>query len=191
MTRLIDPAELQNPDTVAVARWLLGKTLVRTRRGVRTALRVTEAEAYHGEGDLACHASRGRTLRTDVMFGPGGRWYVYLCYGVHEMLNVVTGPEGFPAAVLIRGVQGISGPGRVTKVLGINRRLNARVTHPETGLHLEDDGFVPSRRDVVAGPRVGVAYAGPLWAKKPWRFVLKSPPPVPASATVTGKVNPH
>lgn len=173
MARLIEPIELQHPDTVEVARWLVGKVLVRTQGGARTDLRIVEAEAYHGESDRACHASKGRTQRTDVLFGPGGVWYVYLCYGIHEMLNIVTGPEGFPAAVLIRGVEGIIGPGRVTKTLGINRRLNARPALPETGLHLEDDGFVPRPRDVVAGPRVGVEYAGPVWAKKPWRFVLK------------------
>lgn len=170
MPRLIEPRELREPDTIAVARWLLGKTLVRTRRGRRVAVRITEVEAYHGESDLACHASKGRTVRTEVMFQPGGVWYVYLCYGIHEMLNLVTGPAGFPAAVLIRGVESTAGPGRVTKALGIDRRLNAQAAIPATGLHVEDDGFVPRKRAIRSGPRIGVDYSGPIWAKKPWRF---------------------
>lgn len=173
MPRLVERAELQDADTVALARWLLGRTLVRTRNGARMEARITEVEAYHGETDLACHASRGRTARTDVMYRAGGVWYVYLCYGIHEMLNLVTGPEGFPAAVLIRGVDEIKGPGRVTKTLGIGRQLNSRPAHPDTGLHLEDDGFVVPARSVRSGPRVGVDYAGPVWAAKPWRFWLE------------------
>lgn len=170
MPRLIEPRELREPDTIGVAKWLLGKTLVRTRRGRRVVARITEVEAYHGESDLACHASRGCTPRTEVMYQPGGVWYVYLCYGIHEMLNLVTGPAGFPAAVLIRGVTDVSGPGRVTRALGIDRRLNARAAVPGSGLHLEDDGFVLPRRAIRSGPRIGVAYSGPVWAKKPWRF---------------------
>lgn len=170
MSRIIRPEELRSADTVTLARWLLGKVLVRTRRGTRTALRITEAEAYAGEHDLACHASKGRTARTDVMYRAGGVWYVYLCYGMHEMLNLVVGPEDRPAAILIRGVEGIGGPGRVTKALGIDRRLNGAAAAPASGLHLEDDGFVVPRRSIASGPRVGVDYAGPVWSKKPWRF---------------------
>ncbi|HYC72745.1 MAG TPA: DNA-3-methyladenine glycosylase [Opitutaceae bacterium] len=170
MSRVIEPHELQNPNTVTVARWLLGKTLVRTRGGRRVAARITEVEAYHGESDLACHASRGRTRRTDVMYSAGGVWYVYLCYGIHEMLNLVTGPEHFPSAILIRGVEGLSGPGRLTKGLAVDRRFNAQPAHPTSGLHLEDDGFEVPKRAVRMGPRVGVDYAGPVWANKPWRF---------------------
>lgn len=170
MSKIIDVSELRGDDTVALARWLLGKKLVRTRQGRRVALRITETEAYHGETDRACHASRGRTLRTDVMYSAGGVWYVYLCYGIHEMLNLVTGPAGFPAAVLIRGVEGLSGPGRLTKGLGVDRRLNAKPAEPGSGLHLEDDGFVVPKRAMRSGPRIGVDYAGPAWARKPWRF---------------------
>ncbi len=173
MPRIISPAEFQSAGTVSLARWLLGKVLVRTRRGKRTALRITETEAYVGEHDRACHAAKGRTARTDVMYRPGGVWYVYLCYGVHEMLNLVTGPEDRPAAILIRSVEGISGPGRVTKALGIDRKLNGAAAHPDTGLHLEDDGLVVPPRSIKKGPRVGVDYAGPVWARKPWRFKLR------------------
>jgi DNA-3-methyladenine glycosylase len=173
MPRVIQPAELRARTTVALARWLLGKTLVRadsTAPGGAHRARITETEAYHGPRDLACHASKGRTPRTEVMFAPGGVWYVYLCYGMHEMLNLVTGPADWPAAVLIRGVENISGPGRLTRAFGIGRALNARPAAPASGLWLEDDGLVVPRRAILSGPRIGVAYAGPVWAAKPWRF---------------------
>lgn len=166
----MQPSEWRRQGTVALARALLGKVLVRTAPGGREERIILETEAYHGTADLACHASKGSTPRTQVMFGPGGHWYVYLCYGIHEMLNLVTGPEGFPAAVLIRGVEGADGPGRVTKRLGIDRRLNGQPAQPGTGLHLEDHGIVVPRGSIEAGPRVGVDFAGPVWAAKPWRF---------------------
>ena len=134
---------------------------------------ITEVEAYDGERDLACHARFGRTRRTEVMYAAGGRWYVYLCYGVHEMLNLVVGPEGWPAAVLIRGVEGSSGPGRLTKALEIGRALNGAIAGEESGLWIEDRGVRVAPRDVCATPRVGVDFAGPVWAGKRWRFVLR------------------
>jgi DNA-3-methyladenine glycosylase len=166
------PRELRSRDTVALARWLLGKALVRDDGSGRRPLIITEVEAYDGEGDLASHASKGRTKRTEVMYQTGGVWYVYLCYGVHEMLNLVTGPEDYPAAVLIRGVQGITGPGRLTKQLGIGRQLNGLAAHPRTGLHLEDTGLAVKGKHITSSPRIGVDYAGPVWANKPWRFCL-------------------
>lgn len=170
MDRVI-PAEFWcSKATVSLARALLGKVLVRDRDGRREERVIVETEAYVGSKDLACHASKGCTPRTQVMFGPGGRWYVYLCYGIHEMLNLVTGPEGYPAAILVRGVDGAIGPGRVTKQLGIDRQLNAQPALPVSGLHLEDHGIIVPRARVRAGPRVGVNYAGPIWAAKPWRF---------------------
>src|ERR1035437_4999498 len=106
MGRIIKAKELRAKKTVTLARWLLGKHLVRQfPRGCVEARLITEVEAYHGERDLACHARAGRTRRTDVMYAAGGVWYVYLCYGMHEMLNLVVGPRGWPAAVLIRGVE--------------------------------------------------------------------------------------
>lgn len=171
---MIKAKELRSRKTVALARWLLGKHLVR-RRGRRTeAHLITETEAYDGEHDLACHARAGRTRRTEVMYAPGGVWYVYLCYGVHELLNLVTGPGDYPAAVLIRGVAGWSGPGRLTKALRIARGLNARPAARATGLWLEDRGVRLPRGAIQATPRIGVGYAGPVWAAKPWRFVLES-----------------
>lgn len=171
MARVIDPSAWHGKATVALARTLLGKMLVRTLPdGARDERLILETEAYVGPHDLACHASKGCTPRTQVMFGPGGVWYVYLCYGIHEMLNLVTGPAGRPAAILIRGVEGASGPGRVTKQLAIDRRLNALPAAPESGLHLEDHGIVAPRKHVIASPRVGIDFAGPVWAAKPWRL---------------------
>lgn len=159
--------------TVALARSLLGKFLIRRRPdGSEDARMITEVEAYHGESDLACHARAGRTRRTEVLYGLGGAWYVYLCYGVHEMLNLVVGPKDWPAAILIRGVDGASGPGRVTKALGIDRTLNATAAHPDTGLWIEDRGVRIPRDRIQVTPRIGVDYAGEIWANKPWRFVI-------------------
>lgn len=173
MARMIKPRELRGPNAVTLARWLLGKALVRTVGSARHALLITEVEAYVGEKDLACHASKGRTKRTEAMYQAGGCWYVYLCYGVHEMLNLVVGPEDFPAAVLIRGVEGIAGPGLLTRRLAIGRALNGAPALPASGLHLEDHGFKPGRGAIKAGPRIGVDYAGPVWAARPWRFWIE------------------
>jgi DNA-3-methyladenine glycosylase len=176
MARVIKAGELQQKNTVALARWLLGKVLVRTTTEAGADRHViTEVEAYHGESDLACHASKGRTKRTETMYKAGGCWYVYLCYGVHEMLNLVTGPEGQPAAILLRGLDRISGPGRLTKRLLIDRSLNGALAAPVAGLHLEDHGIVVPRAQLRRGPRIGVDYAGPVWAAKPWRFWVEGP----------------
>jgi len=170
-SQVVQPDSWASRATLAHARSLLGKVLVRTRGGRESAHVITEVEAYIGESDLACHASRGRTPRTAVMFGPPGHWYVYLIYGMHEMLNLVTGPPGWPSAILIRGVAGIDGPGRVTRALGIGRSLNGSPATPESGLHIEDRGIRVPDRAIVRTPRIGVDYAGPMWAAKPWRFV--------------------
>jgi DNA-3-methyladenine glycosylase len=154
-----------------VARELLGCRLcVRAADGAVTRHVVFETEAYLGAHDLACHGSKGLTPRTAVMFGPAGRWYVYLCYGMHWMLNVVTGPEGQPAAVLIRGVGDHTGPGRLTRALGIGRDSNGLPAARSTGLWLEP-GAVVSGRIVERTARIGVAYAG-AWAAKPLRYVV-------------------
>lgn len=153
---------------IALAPALLGKLLCRQTENGVLRLRITETECYFGEEDTACHAHRGRTARTDVMYGEGGRAYVYLCYGMHSLLNVVTGPEEHPEAVLIRGVEGIAGPGRVTKALSIDRSLNRAPLSPESGLWLEDDGFVPN---FVTDCRVGIGYASAEDQDKKWRFL--------------------
>jgi DNA-3-methyladenine glycosylase len=173
MNRIICLEFFQSNDAVALAPWLLGKVLVRTRSdGKESRHLITETEAYNGPEDKASHASKGCTARTAVMFRPGGVWYVYLCYGVHEMPNLVVGPDGFPAAVLLRGLHDVSGPGRLTKRLAIDRKLNGLYASVATGLHLEDGGVNVPRKWIQASPRIGVDYAGPVWAKKPWRFTL-------------------
>lgn len=172
MTLAVDAKILRQRNVITVARWLLGKHLVRRFPDGRIDARIiVEVEAYNGESDLACHARAGRTKRTAPLYAAGGIWYVYLCYGIHEMLNLVVGPEDWPAALLIRGVEGAIGPGRVTKTLAIDRRLNARsALDPATGLWLEDRGIRVPRGRVKATPRIGVDYAGPIWSKKHWRF---------------------
>jgi len=155
-----------------VARDLLGAWLVvRGLDGRTTRHVVFETEAYLGAHDLACHGSKGMTKRNATMFGPAGRWYVYLCYGLHWMLNVVTGDEGVPAAVLIRGVGEHVGPGRVTKALGVDRSLDGRPASRRGGLWFEASGIRVPPRLVERTPRIGVGYAGE-WAEKPLRFVV-------------------
>ena len=173
---LVVEEDLRSRDTVALARWLVGRTLVcRRERGVVSQM-ITETEAYDGPEDLACHASKGRTRRTEVMFGPAGHWYVYLCYGVHEMLNLVTGPIDYPAAILIRGLEDVSGPGRLTKRLGIDRRLNGQPAARSSGLWIEDQREeLIDRKLIETTPRIGVNYAGPHWSSRPYRFVYKGP----------------
>ena len=153
------------------ARALVGKMLVRRLPdGTEIRARITETEAYFGESDTACHACHGRTKRTEVLYHRAGTIYVYLCYGIHWMLNLVTGGEDDPQAVLIRGVEGASGPGRVTKYLRIDKGLNDALLGGE--LTLEDDGYVPAHID--ASPRVGIGYASPEDQARLWRFMVKN-----------------
>lgn len=165
--------EFFNRPAQQVAKDLVGKRLVRRMGESVVAAPVVETEAYVGPHDLACHAARGRTRRTEVMFGPPGTLYVYFIYGIHWMLNVVTGEEGYAAAVLIRGVEGAIGPGRLTKSLNITGELNGLPATPQHGLWFEDAGDrVPPSR-VMRTPRIGIDYAGPVWSAKKLRFVLK------------------
>ena len=166
------PADFFARPADRVARDLLGTRLVvRRRDGTLERHVVHETEAYLGAHDLACHGARGMTPRNAVMFGPAGRWYVYLCYGLHWMLNVVTGAEGVPAAVLIRGAGSFAGPGRVTRGLGIDRSFDGRPACRPTGLWLEGEPGAVSRTLVTRTSRIGVGYAG-AWAEKPLRFVV-------------------
>ena len=127
---------------------------------------ITETEAYLGPHDLACHSARGRTARTEVMFGPPGTLYIYLVYGLHWMLNVVTGPPG--SAVLLRSAGGVNGPGRLGAALAITGALNGKAAQPSTGLWFEDR---PAAGRVIATPRIGVDYAGQFWSRRKLRFV--------------------
>ena len=132
---------------------------------------ITDVEAYDGFDDKASHAHRGETERNAPMFGEAGHWYVYLVYGMHWMLNIVTGEKEYPAAVLIRGVEGFSGPARVTKLLGVTKTVNGKKADYSSGFWIEDRSVKIARSSLRRGPRIGVDYAG-VWAKKPYRFYL-------------------
>jgi DNA-3-methyladenine glycosylase len=164
-----------NRSTLTVARSLIGKHLVREHRKGIVAGKIVEVEAYVGPQDKACHASKGRTPRTEVMFGPAGVAYVYLVYGIYHCLNVVTDQAGFPAAVLIRAVEVdgtlIDGPGRLCRAFEIDRSLNQLDLTIGEQLWFEDRGVLIQRGRIGRFPRIGVDYAG-SWAKKPWRFRL-------------------
>lgn len=167
-----------NRNPQGVARDLLGKFLIRKEDNQEVALVITETEAYDGTDDKACHASKGRTPRTEVMFGPSGVFYVYLCYGMHWMLNIICHEKNYPAAVLIRGAIAldgtvVDGPGKLTKFLGINQHFNTKKANKSTGLWLEDRGLVFQPRAIQQTSRIGIDYAGPIWAQKPWRFVIR------------------
>ena len=149
-----------------VARDLVGKVLV--VNGKR--LRISEAEAYCGESDTACHAHKGRTQRTEVLYAQAGTVYVYLCYGIHWLLNIVTGEKEQPEAVLIRACLEAPGPGRLTKALGITGKYNRDSVVDSAELWIEDDGF---RCEVVTDKRVGIGYASQEDQDKLWRFKLK------------------
>lgn len=164
-----------NRPTLVVARSLVGKYLIRENGKGIVAGKIIEVEAYVGPEDKACHASKGRTARTEVLFGPPGMAYVYLIYGMYDMLNVVTERPEFPAAVLIRAIdvdgQLIDGPGKLCRELKIDRSLHRLDLTCGRSLWFEDRGKRVVPRQVGAFPRIGVDYAG-SWAKKPWRFRL-------------------
>jgi DNA-3-methyladenine glycosylase len=164
---------------LTVARELLGQILVLRDEGGRRAGRIVETEAYIGEHDLACHASKGRTARTDVLFGPPGYAYVYLIYGMYRCFNAVTEPEGVAAAVLVRGLEPLEGfregarldgPGKLCREMGIQMAHNRLDLLADT-LFVEPGQAVPQRA-IARGPRVGVDYAG-RWAEEPFRFWVK------------------
>ena len=159
-------------DAKVVARALLGKALVTSHGKTVSSHTITETEAYVGPHDLASHSARGRTNRNAPMFGPPGTLYIYRIYGLHWMLNVVTGEVGYPAAVLIRSVEAITGPGRLTRGLGITDRLNGQMASRQAGLGFVDRGDRIASRRILRTARIGVAYAGEVWAAKEYRFVL-------------------
>ena len=196
-------ASFFNRSTVLVAKDLLGKFLVR-KIGKRTyALMITETEAYDGFKDRASHAHRGQTNRNYPMFGEAGKWYVYFTYGMHWMLNIVTGKKDYPAAVLIRaamsaGSRGnarkqiqtiINGPARLTKFLRIDKKLSDTKANKKTSLWIEDRGIksdsygrVRMGEDksgaalftcIKKSPRIGIRYAGKIWGNKKYRFYLE------------------
>jgi DNA-3-methyladenine glycosylase len=182
------PRSFYEQPTVAVARQLLGKYLVRKHPDGKTVGRIVETEAYVGPEDRACHASRGRTARTETMFGPPGYAYVYFIYGFYHCLNIVTEAVDHPSAVLIRALEPsagfasmrtrrrteedrnlTSGPGKLCQAFAIDRSLNGADVCG-TVLYVEDRGEPPPK--IVATPRIGVDYAG-QWKNKPWRFLIR------------------
>ena len=152
---------------VTVARELVGKVLVRQTPLGTLRLRISETEAYCGEEDTACHAHRGRTKRTEVMYGEAGHLYIYLCYGIHWLMNIVTGEEGHPEAVLIRACLAAPGPGKLTRALGITGEMNRLPVWQAGDFWIEDDGF---RCGVEAEKRVGIGYASQEDQDRLWRF---------------------
>jgi DNA-3-methyladenine glycosylase len=155
-------------DVLDVAPDLIGKILVRKfHDGNIRRFIITETEAYRGMEDLACHASKGRTSRNEIMFRQGGVVYVYFIYGMYWMLNVVTGSEGDPSAVLIRGLDDISGPGKVGKALQLDRSFYGEDLFVSKRIWIEDSGETAS---FTMHPRVGIHYAGEPWVSMPWRY---------------------
>lgn len=159
-----------NKNTLFVAKNLLGKYLCRRLvSGQIISAMVTETEAYRGFNDKASHAHKGRTKRTEVMFSPPGTIYVYLIYGMYHCLNLVTEKENYPAAVLIRAVEGVSGPGRVCRYFQIDRQLNSKKLGRE--LWIEDRKIKIPKSKIQTSKRIGVNYAGESkdWL---WRFFI-------------------
>lgn len=170
-------------DALEVARDLLGRWLI----AGEVVLRIAEVEAYRGPTDSACHTAAGRTARNEAMWGPPGRAYVYRCYGLHWMLNVVSGQEGDGCAVLVRGaelVEGaavvearrgrsgrgtLAGPAKVAQALAVDRGFDGHDLTEAGGLVLA--AGVPADR-VLAGPRVGIDYAAPADRDAPWRLAI-------------------
>ena len=172
------PRSFYERDTVLVARELLGKHLVHRSSGVERVGRIVEVEAYVGAHDLASHSSRGITERTKVMFGPPGHAYVYLIYGMHHCMNVVTEPEGNGAAVLLRAVEPVKdlegrthGPGLLCRAMGITKSLNAHDLRSNDFFIAEPTAT--EQHTIVRRPRIGVDYAG-RWAKRHLRFYIKA-----------------
>ncbi|MCK3683740.1 DNA-3-methyladenine glycosylase [Maribellus sp. YY47] len=165
------PPSFFRQEVTEVAPQLLGKTLVRKfDDGSIGKFMITEVEAYRGTEDLACHASKGRTARTEVMFHNGGLVYVYLIYGMYWMLNFVTGTENEPTAVLIRGLEGISGPGRVGRTLQLDKSFYGEDLSTSERIWLEESDIIPRH---ITTPRIGINYAGEPWISKHWRFVAE------------------
>lgn len=160
--------ELYKLNALELAPKLLGMKLCRQTENKIIKLRITETEAYLGENDTACHAHKGKTERTKILYKSGGIAYIYLCYGIHNLLNIVTGEENFPQAVLIRGIENFDGPGKLTKALNIDRNLNGENLIMSDKLWLEDDGYSFTFK---ATKRIGIDYATPEYRDKLWRFV--------------------
>lgn len=155
-------------DVLEVAPELLGKKIVRKNGTDYSEYVITEVEAYRGEKDLACHASKGRTGRTEIMYGIGGHIYVYLIYGMHWMLNFVTADENTPQAVLIRSVESVSGPGKLSRIMGIDKTYYGESLIESKRIWVEESAETTK---YVTNPRIGIDYASEPWKSVPWRFI--------------------
>lgn len=162
--------EFFNRDCLEVAPDLIGKVLVSKINGYEMRVRISETEVYRGEEDTACHAHKGRTKRTEVLYGKSGIIYVYLCYGMHWLMNVITGEEGQPQGVLFRAGEGFNGPAKLTKALGVTGKQNLQSIVDNAEIWIEDDG---TKYDYTTNTRVGIAYATEEFRNKQWRFILK------------------
>lgn len=156
-------------DCLAVAPDLVGKWLVHNKNGECLRLRITETEAYRGEEDTACHAHKGRTARTEMLYRESGTIYIYLCYGMHWLLNVVTGEKDAPQAVLIRACETKEGPAKLTKFLGIDKTLNGENIVNNGALWIESD---EKQYEVLTDKRVGIGYASEQDQNRLWRFKM-------------------
>jgi DNA-3-methyladenine glycosylase len=159
-------------DVLELAPNLIGKIIVRNFPDNSSLhLKILETEAYCGTDDLACHASKGRTKRTDVMYHEGGTIYMYLIYGMYWMFNIVSGEINNPQAVLIRCAGDFNGPGKLTKALKMDKSFNGEHICKSDTIYIADDNYTPK---IITKKRVGIDYAGEEWANKLWRFVLKA-----------------
>lgn len=156
-------------DCLEVAPELVGKILVhRLPDGTELRERIAETEAYRGEEDKGCHASKGRTKRTELLYGESGLIYIYLCYGMHWLINVITGGKDNPQGVLFRAGEVHDGPAKLTKYLRLGGECNGERLYGNSEIWIEDDGFAP---DIRTAPRVGIDYAGEYWRDIEWRFI--------------------
>ena len=160
-------------DVLVVAPEIIGKLLMRRVENELSAFVITEVEAYKGIEDMASHARFGKTPRNAVMFEPGGILYMYFIYGMYWMMNIVTGTAGDPQAILIRGVKGTEGPGRVTRLLSLDNSFNRENLAESERIWIEDQNFTPA---IVQKPRFGINYASEPWKSMPWRYIMVRPP---------------
>lgn len=156
-------------DVLDVAPSLLGKYLAINTGKIQNRYRILEVEAYRGEEDAACHASKRKTKRNEIMYNSGGHIYVYLVYGMYWMLNIVTGLIGNPQAVLIRGITGFNGPGKLTRELCIDKSFYGENLIVSNRIWIEDHN---ESIEYITNKRIGIDYAGEYWKNKPWRFIV-------------------
>lgn len=201
----IPPSFFQHTDVLAICRSLIGKVLVSHMEGIKTSGIIVEAEAYRGPDDKACHAfANRRTPRTEVMYNTGGVAYIYICYGIHHLFNVVTGPEDHAHAVLIRALEPLEGietmmerrqmfkpgdprltrgPGALSVALGLTSSFSGHsLIDPQSLIYIEDRNIQFPEERIASGIRIGVESAGES-AKWPWRFYIRNHPNVSAKRT--------